>query len=469
MHNNSLVNITRALQERVFHVEGPQGLTPPPQPVPGAYDRLSDFRTQLLKRLGGSTPVTRDQFVGMYSGRRRTIYSLAAQSLLTRRVELKDSYLSAFVKAEKINLSAKADPCPRVIQPRHPRYNVEVGKYLKHLEHRIYRVIAEIFGGEPVVMKGYNADEVGEHLAAAWGSFHDPVGVGLDASRFDQHVSVPALKWEHSVYVGAHSGDDKTELRRLLKMQLRNRGFARTGDGVVKYTVHGSRMSGDMNTALGNCLIMCALVHAYCASVGLRIRLLNNGDDCMCVMEKRDLWKMDGLGAWFLEMGFTMKVEVPVTELERCVFCQSQPVAISGRYRMVRDPRVSLAKDACCFLPLHQGQMALRYLGTLGDCGSALNSGVPVLQASFQAMVRESRGLRLGECLAMESGMAQLAKRMVAKVIPVDTPARVSFWKAFDITPDHQIELERHHDAWRYVHQIALRVNSVDPGYPLQW
>lgn len=463
-----MVNITRALEERVFHVEGPAGLTPPPVPAPGAYSRLSDFRSQLLKRIGGSTPVTRDQFVDMYRGRRRTIYSSAAQSLLTRPVELKDAYLSAFVKAEKLNLSAKADPCPRVIQPRHPRYNVEVGKYLKHLEHRVYDAIAAIFG-HPVVMKGYNANEVGRELADAWGAFWEPVGIGLDASRFDQHVSEAALKWEHSVYVGTQSGTNKDELRRLLRMQIVNKGFARCGGAVVKYKVRGSRMSGDMNTALGNCLIMTALVHRYCAEKNLKVRLLNNGDDCMLIMERSDLYKMDGLPAWFLEMGFTMKVEEPVYELEQCVFCQTQPVLVQGEYRMVRDPRVSLAKDACSFLPIQGEKAARRYLGTLGDCGLALNSGVPVQQAYFQGLRLASGGLRMGECPAMESGMAQLATRMKIHEGTIDADSRVSYWKAFGITPDHQLALEAHHGAWRYSHDVTRREYAEDPGYPLQW
>jgi hypothetical protein len=51
------------------------------------------------------------------------------------------------------------------------------------------------------------------------------------------------------------------ELAELLKWQLQNKGFARTIDGLIKYSVEGCRMSGDMNTALGNCTIMCALVY----------------------------------------------------------------------------------------------------------------------------------------------------------------------------------------------------------------
>ncbi len=85
-----------------------------------------------------------------YRGRRRTIYQNAADSLLTRSISQRDAKVKAFVKAEFINSDEKPDPDPRVISPRDPRYNVEVGKYLRPIEHRIYGMIAKIFG-EPTV------------------------------------------------------------------------------------------------------------------------------------------------------------------------------------------------------------------------------------------------------------------------------------------------------------------------------
>jgi hypothetical protein len=140
-----------------------------------------------------------------------------------------------FVKAEKIGThmpGGKCDPAPRVIQPRSARYNVEVGRFLKDLEHRIYSSIAELCGG-PTVMKGYNAAQVAKHIRGMWGTVTRPVAVGLDASRFDQHVSKQALRWEHDVYTRCFRGCDRKELHRLLQWQLVNSGHSRTKDGYV--------------------------------------------------------------------------------------------------------------------------------------------------------------------------------------------------------------------------------------------
>jgi hypothetical protein len=127
------------------------------------------------------------------------VYRAAADSLSTIPVSKRDAVLSTFVKAEKINLTKKPDPAPRVIQPRSPRYNVAVGRYLKRLEKDIYRALKAL-AGDVVVMKGYNAGQSGEIIARKWARFNRPCAIGLDASRFDQHVSEAALRWEHSVY-----------------------------------------------------------------------------------------------------------------------------------------------------------------------------------------------------------------------------------------------------------------------------
>jgi len=284
VHNSSLNNLARGVLTRVLLVKG----QPTPKPALGIYvERLRYFRNALFKRFGSTTPVSRQEFVEFYKGRRKTLYQRAADSLLSSSIRPRDALIKAFVKAEFINTDDKPDPDPRVISPRDPRYNVEVGRYLRPVEHQIYGAIASIFG-EPTVLKGYNAQQIGRVFADKWAKYRDPVAIGLDASRFDQHVSVEALSWEHSVYNGIFQSK---ELRKLLKWQLRNSVVGHCRDGKLKYTTDGCRMSGDMNTALGNCLIMCALVHCYLQTRGIRGSLANNGDDCTVIIERKDLVK----------------------------------------------------------------------------------------------------------------------------------------------------------------------------------
>lgn len=445
VHNNSLPNALRAVRERVFAVERDGQLVPPPRPRRGVIaERLVGFRSQLLRRLSHCTPWSESQFLASYTGSKLRRYTAAVQSLRVREVSRKDSYLQSFVKAEAVNLAAKPDPAPRLIQPRGARYNVRVGCYLRPLEHRVYAAIARLYGG-PTVMKGYNAQEVATHLRGMWDSFNQPVSLPLDASRFDQHVSREALEWEHSVYNGAYRDP---ELARLLRWQLHNTGFVRTYDGAFRYSVEGCRMSGDMNTALGNCLIMCALVWAYAKHRGVKVRLANNGDDCSVIMEAGDLARFrTGLDAWFLEMGFTLTTDKPAYVFEHIDFCQTRPVQTARGWVMCRSPRVGMSKDTLWKTPDMNQPLSgyRRWMFQVGQAGLALCDGVPVFQAAYAAMVRTGLPCKRAQGFGdMSSGFEHLANRMVAQNTPVSQGARVSFWRAWGITPDQQLALEAH-------------------------
>nr|WPR18307.1 MAG: RNA-dependent RNA polymerase [Chemarfal virus 166] len=445
VHNNSVQNLRRGLAERVFNVETQEGLAPPPRPIPGAYHRLEEIRGKIVDQMPWAAPLTVQEFLDSYQGDRRyKVYAEAADSLEHDPVKRSDAFLTTFVKAEKINFSSKPDPAPRVIQPRTPRYNLSVGLYLKRMEKEVYKAIANVYGGDPVVMKGYNAHRTAEVMRAGWESFDNPVAVGLDASRFDQHVSAEALRWEHSVYLSRYSGIHKSTLRKLLEWQVDNKGVGRATDGVVKYRVEGCRMSGDMNTALGNCLLMCALVWTYCKDRGIKHKLYNNGDDCVVIMESRDLGCFQrGLAEWFVEMGFTMKVESPVRVFEQIEFCQTHPVFDGAKWVMCRDPRVCLSKDTVSLLPMLQGNTRYAWATAIGQCGMSLAGGIPVMQEFYSCLLRVGGGKVMGKHPALESGFARLAVGMHRRYSTVCEACRVSFWEAFGILPSEQMEYER--------------------------
>lgn len=441
VHNNSLNNGARALVERVFRSPDAEGnYVPPPPCTARPHLTLRGFKIAVCKAAGQHRPISHDQFLGYYSGRRQQVYARAVASLAERPLTEGDfGVKKAFVKAEKINFSAKPDPAPRVIQPRDPRYNVEVGVYLRPLEHAIYKAIQETYGG-PTVMKGYSAEGVASAMRAMWDQFSDPVAVGLDASRFDQHVRPEMLKWEHSVYTQCFQKDTRDRLRWLLRGQVHNKCFLQADDGRLKYRVHGSRMSGDMNTALGNCLIMCALVHRLAQERGVTVRLANNGDDCVVYMERRDLKRFtDGLQDWFLEYGFKMKVEEPVTCFERIEFCQAHPVFDGEGWIMVRNPNVATSKDAICVVKDYGfGPAAEKWLYAVGECGLSMTGGIPVVQEYYQAFLRSGQPGSVGNGVVAETGMSMLARGLQRVHREPSDASRVSYWLAFGVSPTQQ-------------------------------
>jgi hypothetical protein len=449
IHNNSLTNAIRAVSERVFLVERDGGFYPPPSGNATLFRRrLKGVHGKLCSMLGKRTPISHETFVGLYSGRRKTVYQAAVDSLRIDPLKDVDSRVKAFVKAEKVAITvAKPDPAPRLIQPRAPRYNVEVGCFLKPIESALYHLVDRIMGfGGKVVMKGLNAVERATAMKEAWDAIPDAAVISLDASRFDQHVRRFALSWEHSVYMSAYGGSDLVKLRRLLRRQLRNKGRVYCEDGVVKYTSDGGRASGDMNTALGNVILMCAMLYSFIKQFHIPFRMIDDGDDCYLVINRAYITRVvPHIKPWFQEMGFTMKVAPPVYHFPEIEFCQTKPIFANGRWVLTRLVPTCISKDCHSLLPLVNRKAVRNFYKSLGDCGLALASGVPILQSFYQLYIRSSIGAKgFGTHTGLESGMLNLSRGMESKATEITTEARFSFYIAFGYPPDAQIAYEKY-------------------------
>jgi len=460
-HNNDLPNIIRGLNERVFNVQRGEILVPTPQPDPGVWRSMGGVRKRLVERVcqfGSVEKLTGQQFVDQCPANKRNLYAAAGREYETRGWRKKDALIKTFVKYEKLNFSKKKDPAPRVIQPRSPVYNYAVGRFTRRIEADMYKALAEEWrdDGEPVVMKGMTVEDVATVIRTKWLRFQSPVAVGLDASRFDQHVSADALKWEHSVYNEIFKD---AELRMLLKQQLNNKGMAFIDGHKVKYSVSGTRASGDMNTSLGNCVIMCTLVREYVRSLGLKCDFVNNGDDCVLLLEKRDLHKVcklsDGkwgsphLEEWFLRYGFEMEVEAPVFEFEHIVFCQSQPILLDARedkWVMCRQPTAAFGKDAMSLTEATElGYRQWSY--QVGVGGASLFGDLPIFGELYEYYKRNGVDSNVKNSLIVsDSGFMRMSSKPRIRgeyrgTISDDT--RVSFYKAFGYTPSTQVAMER--------------------------
>lgn len=436
VNNPDIGTLAAALNERVFKcaVEG-RLVTPPNPSREVVLIRLGPFG----KHLGRfhSTPETHEAVVEQYAGRKKAVYQRALESLSREPVNSRDAILCAFVKAEKV----PPNKAPRCIQPRTPRHCLEVGRYIKHIEHRIYEEIAELFGDGPTVMKGFNVQQVGRICAGKWHSFKDPVAVGLDATKFDMHVSLPVLQWEHAIYNKIFGS---RALRALLKRQEENIGRGYCADGRVKYHFLGKRCSGDMNTALGNCIIMCGMVWAYAQARGVSVKLMNNGDDCVVFMEREDLQRfLLNLEEWFLELGFRMVAEEPVDSIEEIEFCQMHPILTANGWTMVRNIPVVLHKDLLCLIPLRNEKELREWAGAIGACGEALSHGVPVVSSFYRMLARQGTlRTKFGDMLMMHSGAKRLGAGVKGVEDTITASARYGVWKAWGILPDLQVALE---------------------------
>lgn len=444
--NNDIHTLVRAVKERVFFVKEGGEFRPPPRPNDGHFEQTLALSVEQLSHfLPRIAPLSRLAFVETFRGPKRKLYEDAFQDLLRRGFTEKDAWIKVFVKYEKTDFTRKTDPVPRVISPRSTRYNIEVGRFLRPLEERVFGSIARLWGS-PTVMKGMNSARTGRVMHSKWSKFRNPVAVGADASRFDQHVSEEALRLEHSVYLKCYPRRlHQRRLRWLLGMQLRNTCVGYTANGRVKYKTKGGRMSGDMNTSLGNCLLMCLMFHAYARSIGVQVELANNGDDCVLFMERRDLTRFSaGLDGWFRAMGFNMVLEEPCVLFEQIEFCQTHPVWVgpgASDYIMVRHPKWAIAKDTMC---VHGWQTQALYEGWLhavGTGGMALCGGVPVFQDFYLTYLKHGN-YHKSATDSQSWGVRQLSKGMSRVYSEVLPRTRASFYWAFGVTPAEQLVLE---------------------------
>lgn len=478
--HNSTHNLVKAVNERVFHMwdANTNTLIAPTRPRGQQFlnRRMRKVRNRLVHQLRRTAIFrwSREEVVDHYSGRAKIRALKALESLEKIPLREKDAEINGFGKLEKYEALVKdfEKLVMRIISPRDPRFNLELGRYILAIEHKIFEAIDQIANwsigcpeDEKSIMKGLNAVERAEHIRKKWARIPNCVAIGMDASRFDAHVSSEFLHWEHSIYPEAFcNSQERKYLRRLLRMQHLNKCKLKSDTHEISYEIHGTRMSGDMNTSLGNTMIMSCMIIAFVEEIGLtNWGFVNDGDDSVLFVMQSELHLITPniVEAWFDDMGFTMELEDPVYHLEEIEFCQCNPVRGADGYTMVRKWS-SLAKDATIIKYTNDMPKMLAVIGATGLCGLAISRGVPVVQEFYKAMIRlgESAPQHLLEQelkkLRDEGwGIGRLSRTMEAKQKEPSEESRSSFAIANGILPHVQRSMEQY---YRSVDWSAFKV-----------
>lgn len=395
-----------------------------------------------------------------YSGGKRQRYLEAVDKYLRYGLKLSDAFCSMFVKSDRFDAHEKVNPDPRAIQFRGAKYCVALAQFLQPIEHHVYTMSGFSCGVPETrnIAKGLNSVERAELLHRKMSAFTNPRVISLDASRFDKHVSAALLKIEHSVYTAVNP---HFLFRRLLSMQINNKVYSRTG---LKYLTEGRRMSGDMNTALGNCLLMLIMLFTYASAHLQKWDSLDDGDDCLLIIEEEDLDSvLSTITQDFLDYGMELKVEHIASSIFEVIFCKSGVVEYSpARFKFVRDYRAVISKSLCGIRHWQDPNYRIKVLRAIGSCELVLNLGVPVLQSFALCLIRNvgrskdfdlaSDGLRSRvsrELRGLGTTLSEVQPRAITEV------ARSSFAIAFDCSPADQRYLER------YFEQLVFDVKSL--------
>jgi len=384
-------------------------------------------------------PMAGEEFVRRCAQSKRKKMRAAMESLKIEPVHKLDARVSFFIKADKIRTDEHK--VPRGIQFRGARYTFSLGRHLRPFEEVLYGMKGLGPTETRMVAKGLCQTERGALLRRKWDAFADPVAILLDATKWDAHVVPELLKMEHSCY---KAKNHSAELARLLKWQLVNRGRSRDG---LRYRVAGTRMSGDYNTALGNCMLNLVILTAWVRrtlrtnSQRLPVEFLVDGDDSVLICEAWQGKLLAGNTKWInANCGMSMKSDV-AKEFELIDFCQSRPIQLPEGWRMVRYPDRAISKGVISVRdrPDLWGRLAF----AVGSCELALNSGVPILQDFALALQRvgDPKGLR--QLTDVEFRAKKQARLTGWGAQPITPAARVSFECAFGIAVEVQLLLEK--------------------------
>jgi hypothetical protein len=417
-------------------------------------------------KAGVHAPLSLEESLGTFKGVKARLYRRAYESLLVEPLASGDAKIKSFVKAEKFSPDDKVNPDPRMIQARNPRYNLHLARYLRPIEHLIY---GWSIGGIRCVAKCLNPKQRAELLAQKWACFQDPVCFSLDCSRWDKHVSSEVLKIEHDFYRSCYPGD--AELDSLLNWQMRNHCVTSNG---VKYTVQGGRMSGDMNTALGNCFLMLIMVKAAMRHLGVKhYQIVDDGDDCLVLVERSEFQKLNArLPEVFLGFGQELKIENVADDIRDVVFCQARYTYNGEHYVFARNWRKVLSQSCCGTKHWNDPFMVRPMFGLIGDCEIAQHRGIPILQKFGERLRELSGGLRARWEHLDSSYQYRVGaffrdvnlESIAATTITME--ARAEFARVWDVSIVEQLAIESQLNNWTPTVDL---VDVPQEIHPLDW
>lgn len=343
----------------------------------------------------------------------------------------------------RVNLFCKDDSytdapekAPRAIQYRHPTFMLEMGRFTKAVEEWFYHT-RDSYG--TLIVGKTDPYTIGTELVKKSAFFNDPVYLMLDASKFDTCVDVKWLKLVVRCYKTLFPRRFHRTIDWLWGQTYINRGRTRTG---LRFKTRGTRMSGDMDTGLGNSIIMYLMLSRFLDNAGVKGSIMVNGDDSLVVVARSNLHKLMDIGI-FKTFGFSMKFDVAY-EIQKAEFCQSRLVYTDYGPAMSLNPLRAVNKMAWTTTKYGK-RHARQYVKTLALCGRAANWGMPILYPLAEYMARLTRtekeiGLRPYDLEWKELVMKWWRMKGEA-TISMET--RVSFEYAWGIPVSEQLEMER--------------------------
>lgn len=393
------------------------------------YASSVDLRAPLRGLIGSLEPCSEQTVIAHAVSSRKKLLETAKLNLAKFGLEKNDSRVKMFLKDDKYHTPEYK--APRCIQYRNKRYGLRLATFLHPIEHHVMGVK---HNGTYVFAKGRNMKQRGRDIAAKL--LPNWVAISMDHSKFDSHVNEKLLKLEHWYYTRCINDP---ELKRLLGWQCINRGSTKNN---TRYVTKATRMSGDQNTGLGNCIINYAMTKALLNQLKIPHNLYIDGDDFIVFVHKKHQHLIEP--AWYTQFGMKTTTDQVTSVLEHIDFCQCRPVYDGDSYTLVRNPTRLIARLPWIVGPIH-GRNPWDIIASTAQCEISLGYGLPIGQyigRSVYEFATNMGGTFKANCV---SDYRHLRERMKAgKLQPVECApgVRASYERAWGISIPHQHVIE---------------------------
>jgi hypothetical protein len=282
-----------------------------------------------------------------------------------------------------------------------------------------------------IITKGLNNIERAQLLIDKASAFDSPCFIEADYSRFDAHVCRDKLQAEHATYIQASTAPD--QLKWLLDLQLKNK--CRTTQG-IKYETVGKRMSGDMNTALGNCLINVFTICYVCHKKGVKADFFVDGDDSVIIIEQRDAHLIQAED-WD-DTGFKCKM-AKTNSITKVEFCKCKIINTALGPRFIPNP-LRIMSHYSTTTKRSQGKFWLRKIKADGQGLLALYGGVPILQAIALMMIRLAGNVKPADFFSLDGWHKYIGHKSIEA--PITAICRVELMEAWNLNIGEQMFYE---------------------------
>jgi len=308
-------------------------------------------------------PMDFEEWVERFPDHKRVLLRQARVEAERDGLSSKDAVMAVFIKTETSTTATD----PRNISPRQLKFLSVLGPFVAAIERAAKHC--------EYLVKGRNPEDRGAHISQYWRG----AVIETDFSRFDMTVSLDIIRLvERRMFRKAFPAGTHSILDELLPLLETLQGVSAMG---VRYSVAGTRASGDAHTSIANGVVNRFVIWASLRNMNPTTWVsFHEGDDGIIHCDKAVKREICDNLSFASFLGFKLKVVEPLSHAH-ANFCGRS--TCEGCFREMCDLPRALAKFPTTF---KQGELqslilakALSYLAT--------DSHTPIISIMCRALV----------------------------------------------------------------------------------